>query len=812
MRLIRRGKIGIDPSHTDGTRIGTMTSKKKRAFQFGGASGLLLCAMADGALAQDATVPAASTQLPEITVTAPSPIVRRKPVVPSRTPARVARAAPGQNRQPAAEPQPAPVAAAPQPGVLPVVTDQFATVTVVPNEELRRSGSATLGDLLFSKPGITGSSFAPGASSRPIIRGLDVNRVGIVENGIGGGGASDLGEDHFVPIDPLANNQVEVIRGPAALRYGSTSIGGVVSATNNRIPDALPTCAAPFQSYGLPTKAPLADVASPSCVTVETRTAVSSVDRGVEGGILLDAGGGNFAVHADAYGRKSSDYNIPGYPYLFDQTRPVNGRQPNSAAQADGASIGGSYIFDGGFIGAAITQTDALYHIPGIDGADHLTRIDAHQTKITAKGEYRPDSAAINAVRFWAGATDYRHNEIGLADPADLTTLGVRQTFTNKEQEARVEVQLMPFNARFAEVTTAFGLQAGHQDLTAPSPDDPGTLFNGLWDPNRNTREAGYVFNEFKFSEQTKAQIAGRIEHVDLHGSMPDFPADFLPDGNPQVSTARNPSYTPKSGSIGLIQNLPNDLVASITAQYVERAPKPAELFSRGAHDATGTFDIGNPNLTIETAKSVEIGLRKATGPLRFEATAYYTRFNNFIFRRLTGVMCDGNFESCGAPDAELRQAVYSQRDAIFRGGEFQSQLDIGPLYGGIWGIEDQFDIVRATFTDGTNVPRIPPVRVGGGVFWRDTNWFMRVNLLHAFAQNDIAVIGETPTAGYNLLKAEISYKTKLDPSRFGAREMFVGLVGDNLLNENIRNSVSYTKDEVLMPGLGVRAFANFKF
>jgi iron complex outermembrane receptor protein len=155
---------------------------------------------------------------------------------------------------------------------------------------------------------------------------------------------------------------------------------------------------------------------------------------------------------------------------------------------------------------------------------------------------------------------------------------------------------------------------------------------------------------------------------------------------------------------------------------------------------------------------------------------------------------------------------VYSQRNAIFRGGEFQSQLDVAQLFGGIWGVENQFDLVRATFTDGTNVPRIPPVRVGGGVFWRDTNWLMRVNYLHAFAHADVAVIAETPTAGYNLLKAEVSYRTKLDPAYFGAREMFVGIVGDNLLNENMRNSVSYTKDEVLMPGLGVRAFANFKF
>ena len=797
-----------------------MTFLKKRAFHFGGASWLLLCAMADGAVAQDAAAPPASTQLPEITVTAPSPIVRRKPVVPSRTPARVARAAPGQNRERAPEPQATPVAAAPQQGVLPVVTDQFATVTVVPNEEIRRQGTAQLGDLLFSKPGITGSSFAPGASSRPIIRGLDVNRVGITENGTNAGGASDLGEDHFVPVDPLATNQVEVIRGPAAMRYGSTSIGGVVSATNNRIPDALPTCAAaPFQTYGLPAKAPLANAGSPSCVTVETRTAVNSVDRGVDGGILLDAGGGNFAIHADAYGRKAGDYSIPSYPYLFDPTKPFNGRQPNSAMQADGASIGGSYIFQGGFIGAAITQNDTLYRIPGIDGADHQTRIDGHQTKFTAKGEYRPDAAAIDAVRFWAGATDYHHNEIGLADPADPFSDGIRQIFTNKEQEGRLEVQMMPFNARFAAVTTAFGVQAGHQELTAPSPDDPTSPLNGLFDPNKNSRVAGYVFNELKFTETTKAQIAGRIEHVDLSGTTPAFiPELFDLNVDPAAigpATPQNLHFTPKSASVGLLQDLPWGLVASITAQYAERAPKPAELFSRGAHDATATFDIGNPNLGIETAKSIEIGLRRATGPLRFEATAYYTKFNGFIFRRLTGNTCDD--VACVSPldpaaPLELNQAIYSQRDATFRGGEFQSQLDVGPLHGGVWGVENQFDVVRATFSDGTNVPRIPPVRVGGGLFWRDANWMTRINLLHAFAQNDIAPIGETPTPGYNLLKAEISYKTKLDSSWFGAHEMTVGLVGNNLLNENIRNSVSYTKDQVLLPGIGVRAFANLKF
>jgi len=680
-------------------------------------------------------------------------------------------------------------------GALPIVTDQFATVTVVPNQELRRTGASTLGDLLFGKPGITGSSFAPGAASRPIIRGLDVNRVGIIENGSNAGGVSDLGEDHFVPINPLVSNQIEVIRGPATLRYGSQSIGGVVSATNNRIPDALPPCR---------------DARPTGCANVETRAAVTSVDRGLESGLLVDAAAGNVAIHADAFGRRAGDYRIPSYPYLFDQTRPFGGRQPNSAARTDGGSIGASYIFDQGFVGLAVTQNNALYRIPGIDGADHNTRIDAHETKITSKGEYRPQANGIDAVRFWLSATDYRHNELGLADPTDPASDGVRQTFTNKEQEGRVEVQLMPFNLRFAQLTTALGVQAGRQALTAPG-DTPGP-FSGLWDPNDNRRIAGYIFNEFRLSDWTKAQVAGRIEHVRVNGTTPEFPADFLPDGNPLVAAPRSLEFTPKSISFGVIRNLPWDLVASVTAQRVERAPKPAELFSRGPHDATGTFDIGNPDLGIETAQSIEVGLRRAKGPLRFEATAYYTKFTGFIFRRLTGVMCDETFASCGDPAAELKQAVYSQRDAVFRGGEFLAQYDVAPVLRGIWGVETQFDRVRATFSDGTNVPRIPPMRLGGGVFYRDANWLARVSLLHAFPQNDIAPV-ETPTDGYNLLKAEISYTQKIANAAPGSpREYTVGVVGNNLLNEAIRNHVSYTKDEVLMPGASVRAFANVKF
>jgi iron complex outermembrane receptor protein len=294
-----------------------------------------------------------------------------------------------------------------------------------------------------------------------------------------------------------------------------------------------------------------------------------------------------------------------------------------------------------------------------------------------------------------------------------------------------------------------------------------------------------------------------------------DFTSDIFDVAGLSPSTARERNFAPKSASFGLIKNLPWELSASVTAQYVERAPRAPELFSRGAHDATATFDIGNPNLTTEVAKSVEIGLKRAKGPLRFEANVYYTRFDGFIFRQLNGNTCNGT--SCiaaGDPAGplELNQAIYSQRDATFRGGEAQFQWDVRKVGTGFFGIDGQYDIVRATFTDGSNVPRIPPQRLGSGVYWRSDEWFARVGLLHAFAQNDIGAFELAPTPGYNLLKAEVSRTMKFRNNPTGASQVTLGVVGNNLLNADIRNAASYTKYEVLAPGANVRLFANVRF
>ena len=156
-----------------------------------------------------------------------------------------------------------------------------------------------------------------------------------------------------------------------------------------------------------------------------------------------------------------------------------------------------------------------------------------------------------------------------------------------------------------------------------------------------------------------------------------------------------------------------------------------------GLHDAPGTFEIGNPGLKVETANTAELGLKRIDGAFRFDAKVYYTKYDNFIFRQATGILCGAEFATCGT-GTEFIQTVYAQRDAIFRGGEMAWQWDLLPVATGIFGVDGQYDFVRATFTDGSNVPRMPPMRVGGGTYWRNDNWFVRMGLLHAFGQSDL--------------------------------------------------------------------------
>ena len=712
------------------------------------------------------TLPAAGqdTQLPEIVVTSTSPIQSAPALRPT-----------GEGDFPV--------------GVLPVVTNTFSPVTVVPRSEIVRNQPTSLGDALFEKPGISGTSYVPGAANRPIIRGLDNYRVRIQENGIGVHDVSPLGEDHMVPISPLVQDRIEVIRGPATLRYGSQAIGGVVSAENNRVPTFIPRGG--YEGQFL--------------------SSYSSVNNGITSGASVDAGsaapgqiGG--AVHADGFYTKTDDYGTPA------------GRQFNSATRTEGGAIGYSFIGPNGFLGVGFEHFDSKYDVPGGGDAAARTRLDPRQDKVTARGEYRFDSGPFEALRFWFGGSNYRHDEIGTGDNG---LDGIQATFKNREYEGRVELQHVPVFTGLGKITGAAGFAADNTALRTAGE------AGGLLDPTNTRTYAGYLFEQLDLGQGTRFQAAGRIEHDRTVGTATLFPTDYLPtfsptgdidvDGNPVLapdnllSQRRQRNFMPMSASFGVLQDLPYGFVGSLTGSYVERAPAAPELYSHGSHDATETFEIGNLNLKLERARTIEIGLRKGDGPLRLDATGYYTRYTGFIYKRLTGTTCDTDFASCGGGTGDLNQIVYSQRNATFYGAEVAAQLDILPVNEGFAGLDAQYDFVRAQFDDGTYVPRIPPHRVGAGIFYRAGGWFARVGVLHAFDHIETAPY-ETFTPGWNDLRAELSYTRPLDRAKYGFAELTVGAKGENLLNADIRNSASFKKDEVLLPGRNARIFVSLRF
>ncbi|MCC2097445.1 MAG: TonB-dependent receptor [Hyphomicrobiales bacterium] len=649
--------------------------------------------------------------------------------------------------------------------LLPVSSGAFSATTIITPQQIASSPGTTLGNIVAQTPGVTSSSYAPGAG-RPIIRGLDNNRVRIQENGVGSMGVSEIGEDHGVPIDPLAAQRIEILRGPATLRWGSQAIGGVVNAMNNRVP--MPDTPQGFSGV--------------------MRSAFTSVDQGREGAVIINGRAGAYAVHADMFKRETEDYRTPA------------GKQRNSSSRMQGASIGASYIFDRGYIGAAITHFSSLYHVPGGEAEERHVRIDLAQTKVVSKGEIRIDSMFIQTIRFWAGASVYRHDEIAREAGVDE----IKGTFKNRQSEARIEFQLQPVNTGIGVWKSAIGVQAGKREIGTSGE------AGGLLAPASEKRIATYIFNELHVTDSWRLQAAARIENVRISGRAAMFPANFLPTGAPVPEFARSRSFTPFSVSAGVLRDLPYGLVAFANAQFVQRAPTALELFSKGPHEATGTFEIGNPNLRLESALSFEAGLRKSKGRLRFDATVFHTRFSNYIYKRHTGVLCGEEFDDCGV-ETELSQIAFAQRDARFTGAEFHGQFDVAPLFTGMFGVSGRFDIVRARFSNGSAVPRIPPMRLGGGLYWYGGGWFANVKMLHAFKQNRIAVGEETPTPGYNLLTAALSYKHTFETAGI-KQTVTLGIQGTNLLNDKVRNHASFKKDEVLQPGRNIRAFMTVSF
>ena len=612
----------------------------------------------------------------------------------------------------------------------------------VDRSQILEQGGASLADALKEVPGIASTSFAQGAS-RPIIRGMDASRVRMLEDGLSSSDVSDIGPDHGTPIDPLSAQSIEVVRGAASLRYGSQAIGGVVNAINNRVPMTLPD-------------QPLSGTLSGGFDSV--------ADTG-EGAVMGDGRAGNLAVHVDGFYRHADDYDTP------------LGTQDNSFFHGFGQSVGASYFFgndDKSHVGASIQRYDAQYGIPSDD-----TYIDMRQTKVMTRSSFDLGSGFLKKFTFDGSFSNYVHDE-------DEPGGAVVTTFRNKEYDGHGELLLAPIGP---VQNIAIGGEVGRRNFSAVG-EDSSYLF-----PTLTTSEAGYIVTDSPLTDSLRLQVSGRVEHVRETGT----PASG-------IDTVRD--FTPVSGAIGALYDVggAGAVKLGLTFSSTGRAPAITELFARGGHDGPNTFETGDPDLKIERANSLAASLRVNAGGFRFEGSAYSSWFHHYIYGELTGRTCDDAGLCSIGGDGDLKELNYRQQGAHFRGLEGQASYAL--LDNGDHRLEVNAlaDYVRATFDDGSNVPRIPPYRYGGGLSWTSKPIDADIRFIHYGRQNDYGAF-DFATPGYNDLTASAT----LHP--FAAnRNIALSVVGQNLTDDVQRNAAALNRAEVINPGRNIRAVLTIGF
>jgi iron complex outermembrane receptor protein len=597
-------------------------------------------------------------------------------------------------------------------------------------ESIRRGGATTLSDALRTIPGVSGAGMAVGAN-RPTIRGMDASRVRVLEDGTSSSDASDIGPDHGVPIDPLSARSIEVVRGAAALRYGSQAIGGVINAINNRVPTALPD--------------------KPS---LEAAAGYDSISNGREISVLGDAAADNFAFHADGFWRNSDSYDTP------------LGLQGNSFFRGKGLSLGSSTFFGESRAGAAYVHFDSRYGIPG-----EPAFIDMRQDKALLGASLDMGDGLLQVININGSYGDYSHDE------KDLATGAVNSTFINREFDGRAEALL---GAIGPLTGTALGLQFQNRDFSA--------LGEGAdyLDPTLTRSIGGFFFTQLPLGENLTLDAAGRAENTQVEGTPISG-----------IFTTRN--FTPLSFSLGSLWRLSDAVRIGIMGSSTARAPAQTELYARGPHEASATYETGDPTLKAERSNAVEASLRIRLPEFSFDGSAYLNSFDNYIYGALTGRDCDEDGNCAFGSGDELRELNYLQTGATFRGLEGKAAYDVWHTEDGVLKLTLLGDLVRATLAGGANVPRIPAWRFGGGLSWASEAFDAGFQVIKVGDQ-DKPGFGDTSTDGYVSLDAQLAWRPFAEN-----RNIELALAASNLADEVIRNPASLNKDTVVSPGRSVR-------
>jgi len=633
------------------------------------------------------------------------------------------------------------------------VSEMTQPVSVLEGDALARQREATLGETLEGQPGITGSHFGAGAS-RPVIRGMDGARVRVLSDGAELHDASTISPDHAVVAEPLLATQIEVLRGPSALVHGAGAVGGVVNVLDGKVPTAVP-------SKGYEGSA-------------EVRA--GSAAREKAGAVAVTGGTGPFAVHVEAAGRDAGDYRVGSG---WEGGRHV----PGSFNDTRSASLGLSWVGESGYLGLAFTRQTARYGLPGHshgfegchthgnhlhcgahdhDHEDHdhgeehgdhdhdhgaVPVVDLRSERIDLRGELRDPFAGVAALRLRGGFTDYVHDEI---EGGEVVT-----TFKNKAHDLRVELQHQPI----AGLRGLLGVRSAERRFSAVGEE-------AYVQPTRTRSTGLFLLEEYRLGDW---RIEGALRHDRQSARALDSGVERSHHGT--------------SASLGAVWRVAPGYALGASVTRASRAPTAEELYARGLHMATATYERGDAELRSEISRNVDLTLRKTSGPTTFDVSVYRNRIRHYIYGRTLDEL-DG-----------LQLLQYSQADATFTGIEGRVRQALTRQVGlTLWG-----DSVRARLDGGARLPRISPARVGLKLDAQWQSWQGDIEWLQVARQSRVAQF-ETATPGFWLLNLGVAYHGGAGT----ATPWQVYLKARNLTDRLAYSHVSFIKDAAPLAGRSV--------
>lgn len=616
---------------------------------------------------------------------------------------------------------------------------------------LQNKKSSSLGNMLDNVPGVNNSSWGDSVG-RPVIRGMDRNRIKILNNGMEIRDVSNMSGDHAVGIDSLASEQIEIIRGPESIIYGGGAIGGVVNIIDYRIhPEYIDGIVGKYDaSYG----------------GANNANATSA---------LLDIGANNIMFHLDVYNRDTKSIKIPGYSVSqrlvasdseFSRGKYGEGTLQNSWNESTGGGLGTTYFFDKGYTGISFAKHEQEYGTILEDGAF----IDLESDNIKYEFEMRDLSNLVNKFKFKLSHSDYEHKEM-----EDGST-GI--DYYDKGGDAKFEV----IHSLFSQSGGVVGLDfSSFRFSQKASP----------YEPNNSRQNFGiYALERFEVGNHLLT-FGVRHDYHDYKANSFTSDDGAAEEGGAESSTsfdASEKTFNVTSFSIGTSSKINENWTFGLSLAHTERAPFHDELFVYGEHHATEIIEHGDRTMKDERSNSVDVSLSWENQGNSFLISPYYTDFSSYIALLNTGSV---QYHEHDGEEEALPVYLHQNVPAEFYGLEFQGNINLSNNYGfNYWG-----DYVRAKNKDGGDLPRIPPLTLGSGLTYKWNALQANLDVVHAFSQSDIGP-NELKTDDYTNLSLTVNYDLPYGLSAF--------IKGDNLLDEEIRNHSSFLKDKTLM---GERSF-----